>query len=93
MQALVFENIRTPVVKNVPIPGIGLHDVLIQVKAAGTCGTDVHIYEGEYFAEFPIIPGHEFSGVSVIHFGVCRVDRTKCASNCKIENETCQKKS
>lgn len=63
MKALVFENIRTPVVKDVPIPGIGSQDVLIQVKAAGICGTDVHIYEGEYFSEFPLIPGHEFSEV------------------------------
>lgn len=63
MRALVFEDIRTPVVKEVPIPGIGAQDVLIRVKAAGICGTDVHIYEGEYFSEFPLIPGHEFSGV------------------------------
>ena len=63
MKALVFENIRTPVVKDVPIPDIGPHDVLIRVKAAGICGTDVHIYEGEYFSEFPLIAGHEFSGV------------------------------
>ena len=63
MKAVVFENIRTPVVKDVSIPGIGPRDVLIRVKAAGICGTDVHIYEGEYFSEFPLIPGHEFSGV------------------------------
>jgi len=63
MQALVFENIRTPAVKDVPIPTIGPQDVLIRVKAAGICGTDVHIYEGEYFSKFPLIPGHEFSGV------------------------------
>ena len=63
MKALVFENIRTPVVKDVPIPAIGPHDVLVRVEAAGICGTDIHIYEGEYFSEFPLIPGHEFSGV------------------------------
>ncbi len=63
MKALVFENIRKPLVKDVPIPSIGPQDVLIRVKAAGICGTDVHIYEGEYFSEFPLIPGHEFSGV------------------------------
>jgi D-arabinitol dehydrogenase (NADP+) len=63
MKAIVFENIRMPVVKDVPIPSIGPRDVLIRVKAAGICGTDVHIYEGEYFSEFPLIPGHEFSGV------------------------------
>jgi D-arabinitol dehydrogenase (NADP+) len=63
MKAVVFEDVRTPVVKDVPIPGIGPRDVLIAVKAAGICGTDVHIYEGEYFSEFPLIPGHEFAGV------------------------------
>jgi D-arabinitol dehydrogenase (NADP+) len=44
----------------VPSPGPG--DVLIQVAAAGICGTDLHIYHGEYEATYPIIPGHEFSG-------------------------------
>lgn len=63
MKALVLENARTPVIKDVPVPEIGTDDLLIRVKAAGICGTDVHIYEGEYFSEFPLIPGHEFSGV------------------------------
>jgi 2-desacetyl-2-hydroxyethyl bacteriochlorophyllide A dehydrogenase len=63
MKAIVFEDIKTPVVKDVPIPEVGPHDILVQVKAAGICGTDVHIYEGEYFSEFPLIAGHEFSGV------------------------------
>lgn len=43
-----------------PIPGAD--DVLIKVRAAGICGTDLHIFKGEYEAEYPIIPGHEFSG-------------------------------
>lgn len=63
MKAVVFEDIRTLVVKEVPIPGIGPNDILIEVETCGICGTDVHIYEGEYFSEFPLIPGHEFSGV------------------------------
>lgn len=37
--------------------------VTIQVKASGVCGTDVHIYKGEYIGSYPIVPGHEFSGV------------------------------
>jgi 2-desacetyl-2-hydroxyethyl bacteriochlorophyllide A dehydrogenase len=37
--------------------------VLIRVHAAGICGTDIHILKGEYEAEYPLIPGHEFSGV------------------------------
>ena len=47
-----------------PVPGE--HEVLIQVKACGVCGTDVHIYEGdEGAAEVtpPTILGHEFAGV------------------------------
>ena len=43
-----------------PVPGLG--EVLIKVRAAGICGTDLHIYHGEYEAAYPIIPGHEFSG-------------------------------
>jgi 2-desacetyl-2-hydroxyethyl bacteriochlorophyllide A dehydrogenase len=45
-----------------PEPGIGVDDVLIRVRAAGICGTDVHILKGEYEAAYPLIPGHEFSG-------------------------------
>jgi D-arabinitol dehydrogenase (NADP+) len=45
------------------IPQLGSDDVLIQVHAAGICGTDIHILKGEYEAQYPLIPGHEFSGV------------------------------
>lgn len=45
-----------------PEPQIGADDVLIRVRAAGICGTDVHILRGEYEAHYPLIPGHEFSG-------------------------------
>ncbi len=43
-------------------PGPGPEDVLIRVVNAGVCGTDLHIFHGEYEATYPIIPGHEFSG-------------------------------
>lgn len=49
-------------VGDVPEPTIGADDVLIQVRAAGICGTDLHIFKGEYEATYPLIPGHEFSG-------------------------------
>ncbi len=44
------------------IPRIGDHDVLLRIKAAGNCGSDLHriMVEGTY--HFPCIPGHEFSG-------------------------------
>src|SRR6266581_4578070 len=48
------------------IPKIGLRDVLIQVKAASICGTDLHIYEWDAWAQsrmtVPRIFGHEFAG-------------------------------
>ena len=40
----------------------------VEVSASGICGTDLHIFEGEYLGDYPIIPGHEFSG-SVIAVG------------------------
>lgn len=48
---------------NADTPQPGPDDVLIQVHAAGICGTDIHILKGEYEARYPLIPGHEFSGV------------------------------
>lgn len=38
-------------------------EVLIKVMACGICGTDIHIFRGEYLANYPVIPGHEFSGL------------------------------
>src|SRR5258707_7593369 len=46
-------------------PSPGPDDVLIEVAAAGICGTDLHIFHGEYEAVYPLIPGHEFSGTVV----------------------------
>ena len=47
--------------REVPEPGPG--QLIIQVMASGICGTDLHIYRGEYMGKYPVIPGHEFSGV------------------------------
>lgn len=60
--ARIVEPNQTDVVE-APIPDVGPNDVLIQVKAAGICGTDIHILHGEYMSSYPLIPGHEFSGV------------------------------
>ncbi len=46
-----------------PVPIPGDHEVLIKVMASGICGTDVHIFRGEFMVNYPVIPGHEFSGV------------------------------
>lgn len=55
------------VLTEVPIPEIDKHEVLIKVKAASICGTDVHIYNWDQWARQRIKPpyvfGHEFSGI------------------------------
>lgn len=50
-------------VRDIPVPSIGDGDVLIEVKAAGICGTDLHIYHDEFPYWPPVILGHEFSGM------------------------------
>ncbi|MBB6731999.1 zinc-dependent alcohol dehydrogenase family protein [Cohnella zeiphila] len=62
MRALVMEKPRQAVVKEVPDPVPKPGEVVIEVERVGICGTDFHIYEGEFLSPYPIIPGHEFSG-------------------------------
>lgn len=54
------------VLEDVPEPRIRDDEVLIKVKRAGVCGTDVHIYEWDDWAKGrikpPIVVGHEFAG-------------------------------
>ncbi len=51
----------------VPVPEPGINDVLIRVKKTSICGTDVHIYNWDAWAEKtikpPMVIGHEFVGV------------------------------
>lgn len=65
MQAVVFREPYAVVVEEVPTPSVKPHEVLIRVEAAGVCGTDIHLMEGGYEPKYPLIPGHEFSGVVV----------------------------
>ncbi|MBN1124423.1 MAG: L-threonine 3-dehydrogenase [Sedimentisphaerales bacterium] len=55
------------VMENVPIPKIGINDVLIRIKKTSICGTDVHIYNWDDWAQATIKPpmtiGHEFVGI------------------------------
>ncbi|KAL1889715.1 hypothetical protein Sste5346_008701 [Sporothrix stenoceras] len=68
MRALEYSSATNFSVVNKPLPQVRRHDVLIQVKACGVCGTDVHIHHGEFGAVFPLVPGHETVGV-VAAFG------------------------
>lgn len=68
MKAIIKENSGPgAVVKEVPIPRPGPREVLIRVKAGAICGSDVHIYEWDPWAQtvvpgLPHILGHEFAG-------------------------------
>ena len=50
----------------VPEPQVGINDVLIRVERTGICGTDVHIYKWDDWAQrtipVPMVVGHEFVG-------------------------------
>jgi len=52
--------------EDVPEPKIGINDILIRVKRASVCGTDVHIYNWDEWAKqtipVPMVIGHEFVG-------------------------------
>jgi 2-desacetyl-2-hydroxyethyl bacteriochlorophyllide A dehydrogenase len=63
MKAIGIEQPNRAAVADLPVPQPGRGEVLLRVMASGICGTDIHILRGEYLGEYPVIPGHEFSGV------------------------------
>jgi threonine 3-dehydrogenase len=67
MKALVKKERKPGLwLEEVPKPEIGINDVLIHVDRAGICGTDVHIYKWDDWAQrtirTPMVIGHEFVG-------------------------------
>jgi 2-desacetyl-2-hydroxyethyl bacteriochlorophyllide A dehydrogenase len=63
MKAFVITDPNKFSLMDVPKPEPACDEVLIKVVAAGFCGTDIHTYRGEHPTVYPVIPGHEFSGV------------------------------
>lgn len=66
MQALVIEKPQQVEIKELSDPGPKEGEVTIRVAVCGICGTDVHIYKGEYLGGYPVIPEHEFAGEVVL---------------------------
>ena len=63
MKALVLEDYNAFVYKDVPQPEYEPDEVLVQVKACGICGSDVHGMDGSSGRRIPpLIMGHEASG-------------------------------
>jgi 2-desacetyl-2-hydroxyethyl bacteriochlorophyllide A dehydrogenase len=63
MKAVIFPKIKKFEIKDIETPEINDKEVLIKNSYAGFCGTDFKIFNGDYVAKYPLIPGHEFSGI------------------------------
>ena len=74
MKAIRYHGPKDIRLEELPTPQLGPDDVLIRVRAAGLCGTDLEIYDGIMFyftagmSYTPITPGHEWSG-DVVELG------------------------
>lgn len=62
MKALVIEDVRKAVVKEVPVPEIEKDGILIKTMANGVCRSDWHVWVGDHGIVQPVI-GHEFCGI------------------------------
>ena len=65
MKAAVLYGVRDLKVEDICIPEMQNGDVLVKVKAATTCGTDLKIYQRGYVGEviqLPTVFGHEWAG-------------------------------
>ncbi len=68
MQAVVKAHAAPGIeMREVPVPAPGTGEVLVRVEAASVCGTDLHIFNWDPWAQGrihpPLIPGHEFCGI------------------------------
>lgn len=63
MKAAVFVEKGRIVLEDKPIPDVGPNDALIRVTTTTICGTDVHIFKGEYPVAKGLTIGHEPVGV------------------------------
>jgi threonine 3-dehydrogenase len=78
MKALVKSKAQPGLwLEEVPVPEIGVNDVLVKVDRTGICGTDVHIYKWDEWARktipVPMVVGHEFVG-EIVEVGSNVVD-------------------
>ena len=51
--------------RDIKLPEIGDHDVLLQVENVGVCGSDLHQWTSEHSwkVNYPVVLGHEFGGL------------------------------
>lgn len=66
MRAIVFTAEGEMSLEERPVPEPGYKEILIEVAAVGICGTDTHVFDGEFEGTvFPLVPGHEATGTIV----------------------------
>ena len=63
MRALVFHGPGDLRIEQLPLPEPRPGEVRIRPQAVGICGTDAHIFRGEFPATAPVVLGHEIGGV------------------------------
>lgn len=63
MKAVRLEAVGKLFVREVDKPAPGPDELLVKVEAAGICGTDRHLFHGEFPCRPPVTLGHEFSGI------------------------------
>jgi len=88
MKAIVKKNPERGIwMEDVPMPTVGPNDVLIKIKKAAICGTDLHIYKWDEWAQqtikTPVTIGHEYMG-TVVDVG-SEVDRVKVDERVTVE--------
>lgn len=66
MRAVVFTSQGELALEERPRPTPGYKEILIKTAAVGICGTDTHVFDGEFEGTvFPLVPGHEATGTIV----------------------------
>jgi L-iditol 2-dehydrogenase len=74
MQAARLVAVNRMMLEQVPVPKPGPGDLLVRVEACGICGSDRHMFHGEYPTALPVTLGHEFCGiVETVGAGVTRL--------------------
>lgn len=63
MKSVILSAIDEILVTDFPMPVAGIKKSVVKILACGICGTDRHIFKGEYPSTKPVILGHEFGGV------------------------------
>jgi 2-desacetyl-2-hydroxyethyl bacteriochlorophyllide A dehydrogenase len=63
MKAMRLEATGKLFTREVEKPEGGADDLLVRVEACGVCGTDRHLFHGEFPCTPPVTLGHEFSGI------------------------------